>query len=185
VNPYTLNVNKQVILEHVPEPFRPFSNYLANVNIHDLPYPVIVKPLTCAKEGIGVTIISTVDDMINFQKNHDTKKYLVQEYLYYLPRDIAILYENGDVVFAVEKEYPGSIRNLCSPCVNKPHLLTPELIKSVRYISKSIPGFNVGRYDIRFASRILGKALILKLWKPMAPLVMTYDLMKRMLPIYS
>jgi len=152
VNPYKLGSNKYTILENVPEQYLPREVMLADMDVYGAKYPVILKPVTCARTGFGIHVIHDVDEMNDIIQKIDVSSYMVQEYSSY-DREVGILYENGRILSIVEKNGNEKVRKWCfheEGCTHREDLVTPELEKVIADISCGIPNFNMGRFDIRF-----------------------------------
>ena len=134
-------------------------------------FPVVVKPTRCAKLGLGIVVH---DDRASFMRFFATEEgvrvarsgeFFVQEYAAG-EVELGILVEKMPgganslhrVVSVVEKSpASGRVRPSCVSghrCRERRDLaVSPSLIASARRIASSIPGFNVGRYDVRTTER--------------------------------
>jgi len=156
VNPYTIDQNKYTILENIPEEFVPPMSMLSDVqDITQLKYPVILKPVVCARTGNDVRKLDGPGD---FGSVSNSKDYMIQSYSPY-EREVGVLYErmpwekNGRIVSIIEKLGKNPIRKWCfgdDECQNRRELITPQFQSKIDEISKMIPNFYVGRYDIRY-----------------------------------
>jgi len=155
VNPYDTNQNKYTILENIPSEFIPKMTMVSDVDPNKLEFPLILKPVICSKTGNDVYKINNFEELknINFTKN-----YMIQEYSPY-DREVGILYErmpweeNGRIISIIEKLGNSPIRKWCygdDKCKNRKDLITDQLQFTIDKISKLIPNFYVGRYDVRF-----------------------------------
>lgn len=152
VNPYKVGSNKYTILENIPEQYLPREVMLEDLDVYSAKYPIILKPVTCARTGFGIHVVRDVDEMDKIISKIDIKSYMVQEYSDY-NNEVGILYENGKIVSIVQKNGNQKVRKWCfheEGCTHREDLNTPELENILVQISRRIPDFNVGRFDIRF-----------------------------------
>jgi len=155
VNPYKNNENKLSILSYIPSHYIPQMSMLKNTNIHNLQYPVIFKPVKCARNGTNVVVIHNLSDATRYlQENNTIDEIMVQTFIPY-KNEVGILYEKNikAMVIKYSKDssvYDGSCFGYNSQCKNATNLITPELNNVIKNISNHIPNFNVGRYDIKY-----------------------------------
>jgi hypothetical protein len=157
VNTYTKDQNKYTILENIPDKFVPSMHMLSDVeDVTRLKYPVILKPVICARTGNDVHKIDGPEEFSKF--NINKKHYMIQAYSPY-EREVGVLYErmpweeNGRIISIVEKIGRNPIRKWCfgkDKCKNRRDLITHKFQSKIDEISKMIPNFYVGRYDIRY-----------------------------------
>lgn len=156
VNPYTTDQNKYTILDNIPKEFVPPMSMLADVqDVTQLNYPVILKPVVCARTGNDVRKLDSPNE---FGSVSGAKDYMIQAYSPY-EREVGVLYErmpwekNGRIVSIIEKLGRNPIRKWCfgdDECKNRQDLITPQFQSKIDEISKMIPNFYTGRYDIRY-----------------------------------
>lgn len=166
VNPVDYSFTKASVYKYIPEEFK-LEYKIINKNMTDcnLNYPVIFKPINCNGVNRNVKIIKNLQEHIDYLEGIDDD-IIVQEY-YNSNYEISILYErnplekNGKIISITEKEVPSSWKPLrCSynnndsgvNCSNRYDLITGKLEDVIDKISKNIPGFYAGRYDIRYDS---------------------------------
>lgn len=164
-NPYPLeNNNKFVIMKHIPEKYKPEQEYLLKeLKIEDLEnmkYPIIIKPTVCTTGGSGIHIFDSFKQYVEFiyenEKKINLSEYMVQTYLEDYDVEIGVLYERspwnetGKIIEIVEKTQKDKIRPLEDNFTkNHPELITEFSNQLFDELSKKIPGFYTGRYDIR------------------------------------
>jgi hypothetical protein len=155
VNPYDKGQNKYTILENIPSKFIPPMTMVNDMNPDNITFPLILKPVICTKTGNQVYKIDNFEELKS--KNFD-ENYMIQGYSPY-DREVGILYErfpwekNGKIISIVEKLGTDHVRKWCFgdyKCQNRKDLITDKLEFVIDSISKLIPNFYVGRYDIRF-----------------------------------
>jgi len=165
VNPYPIeNGNKYAIMSFIPDKYKPEQEYLltkmTNQEIENMKYPIIMKPIVCSGGGSENYIFHSyaefVDLMIQKGKKLDTSQFMIQKYLEDYDVEITVLYERkpwekrGKVMEIVEKTQKDEIRpQIEGFTLNHPELITDKLIDLFDEISKKIPDFYTGRYDIR------------------------------------
>ena len=173
VNPYPLSMlNKYEVLRAVPPEFRPGHAFLPRgaprgavlAAVAALELPVVAKPAVCSKLGLGVVVLRGGGDVegwasANARPGLQTP-YIVQEYVD-LPVELGVLVERDlvggawRVVSVVEKLGAADVRRTCDAggeCRERPDLArSPEMHRACACVrvASSIPGFNVGRYDVR------------------------------------
>jgi len=163
VNPYPIeNRNKMKIMNFVPPEYKPEQEFLLkNMNIQDIEnmkYPIIIKPIVCSGDGNGIYIFNSHSEFMKFMmdnKHFDFSEYMIQNYLEGYDVEITILYEHkpwkekGEIVEITEKTQTDKIRILSMNSINHKELINENILIKIDEISKKIPGFYVGRYDIR------------------------------------
>lgn len=151
VNPYDPEQNKYTLLSAIPENYIPRMTMWKNTDTYK--YPVIFKPVKCSKNGKGVKMIKNRDDAKEYIKNSNSAETMVQTFVPY-QNEITILYENKHIVAMVlKKSSQSEIMTSCYgnvTCEDITHLMTPALNAVITNISKHIPNFNMGRYDIKY-----------------------------------
>jgi hypothetical protein len=165
INPYPLkNNNKLAIMSYIPENMKPDQEYLMSSidteQIKNLKYPIIIKPIICTTGGTGIHIFNSNDEFSYFVTSNehkiDTSQYMIQSYTEDHDIEIGVLYERkpwektGKVIEIVEKTQKDKIRPLESESiVNHPELITAKVEEIIETLSRKIPEFYIGRYDIR------------------------------------
>ena len=156
VNPYEYNQNKFSILEYIPSQYIPKMSMLKNTNIHNLQYPVIFKPVKCARNGNNVELINNISEATAYlEKNNNINEIMVQTFVPY-KNEVGILYEKNIKSIVIKYSKNSAVNDgSCydgykSNCKEISHLITPELNNVIKNISNHIPNFNVGRYDIKY-----------------------------------
>jgi hypothetical protein len=154
VNPYEYNQTKLSILSYIPAEYIPKMSMLKYTNINNLQYPVIFKPIKCARNGSNVVIINNLSDATTYLQHNNINEIMVQTFIPY-KNEIGILYEKNikSMIIKYSKDssiYDGSCYGYNSKCKDITNLVTPELNNVIKNISNHIPNFNVGRYDIKY-----------------------------------
>jgi hypothetical protein len=159
VNPYPIEMdNKYAVMKHIPEKYRPDTQFLlSDILNQSYSYPMIIKPILCSGKGNGIVIVRTQNELKSFlQTCKNTAEYMVQNYLDDYMVEIGVLYEHsplsnkGNIFEIYEKTQTDEIRYwIQKNAVDQSHLITPELNAEFDRLSANIPGFCVGRYDIR------------------------------------
>ena len=167
-NPWTLNMNKYnvykyICKEHSLETM--LYNYDELININK--FPIIIKPNMYSGHGTDVYKVDNINELkIILKKIKNNQEYIVQEF-YNSKYEVGLLYEknplleNGKIISIVLKQKynyewkPLSCDNIMyekKVCLNiiRDDLITNELSDVINNVSKNIPNFNVGRYDIGF-----------------------------------
>jgi len=163
-NPYKdPESSKLSILEHVPDKYKPKTELYNESSNYKFPF--ILKPNVCTRVSAGVEVIKNKEQLEEYFETYDKKTTIYQEFI---PSDheIGVLYErfpligDGKIVsivkrdcmgnenFAPVHEFPYFLFN--SSYSNRKELITPELSKVICNISKRIPDYYCGRYDIRY-----------------------------------
>jgi glutathione synthase/RimK-type ligase-like ATP-grasp enzyme len=156
-------MTKDKILSFIPEPFA-LKVYTLDkkTDLSSLKYPLIFKPVICNGNGKGVQKINDEKEAKKYMKNTKEQHIIAQEY-YPGKYEVGVLYERyplndkGKIISVVSKVTDKDWKPLrCNTCSFKGGVdcqvlkATPELERKIDEISKSIPDFYVGRYDIRF-----------------------------------
>lgn len=161
VNPYNYNENKFTILKHMPPQYIPKTELLNDINVNNVKFPFIIKPIHCTKCSKGVVVIKNKNELNNYLLNNSNKlnELIYQDFIPYT-NEVGILYEKdlftkkGRIVSITKKIsqkfeiMPGCIGDVS--CKNLTNYITPKLNDVIDKISNSIPNFNVGRYDIKY-----------------------------------
>jgi hypothetical protein len=167
-NPWTLNMNKYNVYKYIDKNHSletTLYKYEELININK--FPIIIKPNMYSGHGTDVYKVDNKDELKNIiKKIKNNQEYIVQEF-YNNKYEVGLLYEKnplsekGKIISIVLKQKynkewkPLSCnnimykKNVCS-YVNREDLITKELSCVINNISKNIPNFNVGRYDIGF-----------------------------------
>ena len=154
VNPYPLEMdNKYAVMQHIPEKYRPDQFLLSDIS--KTTFPIIIKPTLCGGGGRGIVIVRNEMELKSFNCENP-HEYMVQNYLYDYNVEVGVLYEyapwtnKGRILEIYEKTQLDEIRYwIQNNAVDRNHLITPELNAQFERLSANIPGFYVGRYDIR------------------------------------
>jgi hypothetical protein len=161
-NPYrNFNTNKLTILNFISDKYKPPSEYYNPQK--EYRYPFILKPVVCTGNSSKVSLIKNSKQLTNYFTHNKISKTMYQEYID-SNYEVGILYErnplkkNGtiksivlrtflkrDIIYLEGNKLRYDYRNY----INLKHLITPQLNRIIDTISKSIPNFYVGRYDIR------------------------------------
>jgi hypothetical protein len=96
VNPYHIDENKYSILSYIPKEYMIKDYLLNNVNINDIKYPVVFKPVRCSALSKGVSVINNINEaqtyISNIKENLD--QIMVQEFVPYT-NEVGILFERN------------------------------------------------------------------------------------------
>jgi hypothetical protein len=165
VNTYPIaNGNKFAIMSYIPDKYKPEQDYLLknmnNQEIENLKFPIIMKPIVCSGGGNEINIFNSYSEFVDFiihnEKKIDISHYMVQNYLEDYDIEIGILYERkpweekGRVLEFTEKTQKDKIRpQNINFLINHNTKITDKIHQLFDEISQKIPGFYVGRYDIR------------------------------------
>lgn len=159
VNPYPLEMdNKYAVMQHIPEKHCPDTQFiLSDISNQPYSYPIIIKPILCSGDGKRIAVIHSENELTLFlQTCKNPSEYMVQNYLHDYNIEIGVLYEHmpwenkGLITEIFEKTQTAEIRYwIKNKAVDQKHLITPELNTEFDRLSSNIPGFNIGRYDIR------------------------------------
>ena len=166
VNPLSEKYNKGYVLSLLPK------NYTLNLqliyqesDLHQITkYPVVLKPIICNGNNNGVKKINNITEARQHYQKYPVP-YISQE-LYHASYEAMILYErqpfqkHGSIISIVLKEVSREWKPLRCRCNNsndpnftncfiRNDLITPELTAKIDKISKNIPNFYAGRFDIR------------------------------------
>ena len=149
---------KYDLLNYIPDKYKPKTEIYNPQRNYDFPF--ILKPNNCSSLSKNVKIINNQDDLDNYTLQPDT---IIQEYID-TKYEIVIGYErnplsNNDKITAIIVR-PFEKHNILVPTFhpnflftsqfkNRVDLITPKINKIMDEISKKIPDFHMGRYDIR------------------------------------
>jgi len=161
VNPYNYNENKYTILKHIPSQYVPKTELLNDINVNNIKFPIIIKPIYCASRSRGVVVIKNNNELNNYlsENSNNLSELIYQDFIPYT-NEVGILYEKdlftkkGRIVSIIKKRsqkfeiMPGCTVNVS--CENLTNYITPKLNDVIDKISNNIPNFNVGRYDIKY-----------------------------------
>lgn len=172
-NPWSFDFTKYKIYEYINSEYSLKTYNVTKNNIYEIIkknnfyYPFIIKPEFCNGANNGVFKINSELDLEKyFSYNYDTS-YIIQEY-YYPKYEVGLLYErfpyeeNGKIISIVlknknknETEWKslkcGNIyNNENTICLDSSNLKSKKLSHIINLISKNIPNFFAGRYDIGF-----------------------------------
>ncbi len=128
----------------------------------DLEYPVVIKP-RIHYQGSSSRLVSKVNgpeeafDYLEIAAKNNVSLLMIQEYID-APYEMGILVERSffddkqKFVSAVTKIDQNDIRPGCFPrkCMDHTEQIPRPIKTMIESISQNIPGFNTGRYDIRF-----------------------------------
>jgi hypothetical protein len=156
--PYDLNTNKASVMEYIPDTHKPFTAMYSPT--HTLGYPLILKPAICSRISKGVKIIRNKKEEDSYFTEYDPKETVIQEYIPYA-NEVGILYErhltnddHGSIVSIAVKESSNKIKEGCRngvTCIDRTSALnSPKLNNVVDSISRKIPHFYLGRYDVLY-----------------------------------
>jgi hypothetical protein len=155
VNPYTLNQTKFTILSYIPSQYIPKMSMLKEVDTNDLQYPVIFKPVKCTKDGRGLAKIRNSQEALEYMEQNNIDEIMVQNFVPY-SNEIGVLYEKKVISIMTKEAKKGKssdIMNSCFgdvSCTDLTHLITPKLNEVFQQISRHIPNYNVGRFDVKY-----------------------------------
>ena len=165
VNPFPITIdNKFALLSYVPIKNKPENEYLLKditiEQMQNMKYPIIIKPLVCTGGALGVYILNSYDEFVIFVIKNEYKinisDYMVQNFLEGYDIELSVLYEkypwqNKGKIFEIsEKTQKELIRPQVDGFVkNHPELINEKVEEILENISKNIPKFYTGRYDIR------------------------------------
>jgi hypothetical protein len=176
VNPYNFkDNNKYNILKYIPSQYKPKTILFTRSNLNQIfhmKYPLILKPTICTRNGSGIKKINSFQEITKYIDNKNFKDYLVQEYID-TEYEVGLLYERnplkstGSIISIVEVKQLGDnfIRNddknnginynhkkEYDRVFNRSDWISLKLTETIDTISKKIPNFYVGRYDIKFSN---------------------------------
>lgn len=161
VNPYKNDENKYTILKHIPSQYVPKTELLNNIDVNNIKFPIIIKPINCTKCSKGVIVIKNKDELNNYLSINSNKlnEMLYQDFIPYT-NEVGVLYEKdlftqkGKIISITKKKsekfeiMPGCYGDVS--CEDLTKYITPKLNDIIDKISNYIPNFNVGRYDIKY-----------------------------------
>jgi hypothetical protein len=158
VNPNTEGIDsKYTIMQQMPKKYCPETQFLlSDISNQTYSFPIIIKPTINSGNGRGIVVVRSQIALNSFLDTcEEPGEYMVQNYLDDHPIEIGVLYEHmpwsdkGHIIDIGEKTEKSEIRSSVDGIFDISHLITPELDDEFRRISANIPGFYVGRYDIR------------------------------------
>lgn len=169
-NVWDPSLSKFHIMEHVPEEFKLEAILHRNNNplITTLKYPVVFKDNYCTTNGQGVELIHDSDQAQNYLNT--TKNDTIIQQMCDYPYEFGISYERppwtkvGKIISVVDTTENRACHlrrdfdEIHSQCNDRGSftvrndLITPALHSSVETVSQNIPGFYVGRYDVKTKS---------------------------------
>jgi len=162
-NTYPLGSNKYTILSNIPNEYLPKqmiikSQYDMDHVLESFTFPIILKPTHCTRSGKNVVKLNNKKELFSYSKKIINSSYMIQEFVED-EIELCILIEkwpwekSGRIISVIEKTIKDDIRNGCSvnTCVERLDLF-PYFMNIIPQISNMIPGFNVGRYDIKCSS---------------------------------
>jgi hypothetical protein len=128
VNPCSLKYNnKYEIMKAIPKKYRPNQEYLLSyINIENIKFPIIIKPIICSGCCNGTYIIKNKNEYINILSKINKNQYMMQELLEDYNIELKILYEK----YPLDKE--GKIINIIKTIKNKFNL-DLELYWNIEY----------------------------------------------------
>ena len=167
VNPVDNTYTKEHVLNFINKKYTLSLNKIDSLkDIYKIKkYPIVLKPIICNGNGKGVIKINSKNDLIQHIKNNKNISYISQD-LYMSKYEAGILYEryplqkDGKIKSIVFKKIlenkwkPLRCKNMLYKkginCEIRDDIITRELTHVINRISKKIPNFYAGRYDIRF-----------------------------------
>lgn len=158
VNPYPVEMDsKYEIMQQIPKKYCPETQFLlSDILNQTYSFPIIIKPTIHSGNGKGIVVVRSQTGLNSFLDTcKNPSEYMVQNYLDDHKVEIGVLYEHmpwsdkGRIIEIGEKTENSEIRSSSDGILDISHLITPELDAEFRRISANIPGFYVGRYDIR------------------------------------
>ena len=163
-NPLNIKNEKTYGLNHIPNNYvQPFTIINSQDDLVKVNFPCIFKPNICSGGNKNVETIHNIKEAIRYFKNINGS--VIAQKIHNGSYEVGVLYErhpflkNGKIVSIVSKNIDNKWKPLkCSHygnnsgtrCNNKPTWITKKLENKIDFISKNIPNFYVGRYDIRF-----------------------------------
>jgi hypothetical protein len=162
-NPYrNFKTNKLTILDYIPENYKPRSELFNPKKKYKFPF--ILKPTICTRTSRDVKLIKNKIDLKLYLKKNKLSETMYQEFVD-SNYEVGILYERNPLhkkgkiksiimrkflqnnKFKLKKKFAFIYDS--TEFVNLEYLITPKLNMIIDNISKQIPNFYVGRYDIR------------------------------------
>lgn len=169
-NPYTNKHTKVFALKYIPKEYTPSYKLISKVDdLYEINYPCILKPDVCSGNNHEVKKIYSVKEAKEyFYLIKDASPLIIAQKIHNGPYEVGVLYErhpfqkNGKIISIVQKQLDKKWKPLrCrldgikdpnfTHCNNRNEWITDELNEKIDKISKGIPNFYVGRYDIRFS----------------------------------
>ncbi len=162
-NPYrNFKTNKLTILDYIPENYKPKSELFNPKKKYKFPF--ILKPTICTRTSKDVQLIRNKRDIKLYLKKNKLSETMYQEFVD-SNYEVGILYERnplhkkGEIKSIIMRKFLQNnkfkLKNKLSfiyeraDFVDLNYLITPKLTRIIDNISKKIPNFYVGRYDIR------------------------------------
>ena len=163
-NPFrNFHINKMTLLNYIPSKYKPKSEMYNKEKMYN--YPFILKPMNCSRNSFGVKLIKNYNDLKNYFNKYEMKNTMYQEFID-TEYEVGILYErnpfkkNGKIISIIQRKFLGGERFTAdlnttlngiknNEIVDRNNLITQKLNKVIDHISKKIPNFFVGRYDVR------------------------------------
>jgi len=162
---YKVDDTKSELYKYIPNKYLFYYKIInKETDLINVKYPVVMKP-DDGYCGINVKLFKNSKKAMSFFKKNK-KKYVVQEY-HPGPYEIGLYYirlpykKNGYIRTIVSKKNYKLIKTekweplMCATstsCERRNKWITPKLTKVIDKISKNIPNFYIGRYDIRFSN---------------------------------
>tara|TARA_X000000950_G_C13705376_1_gene573884 strand:+ start:116 stop:841 length:726 start_codon:yes stop_codon:yes gene_type:complete len=151
------------LLNYIPSKYKPKSEMYNKEKMYN--YPFILKPMNCSRNSFGVKLIKNYNDLKNYFNKYEMKNTMYQEFID-TEYEVGILYErnpfkkNGKIISIIQRKFLGGERFTAdlntilngiknNEIVDRNNLITQKLNKVIDHISKKIPNFFVGRYDVR------------------------------------
>jgi len=171
-NPYTNKHTKVFALNHIPEEYVPSYKIISEISdVDDIVYPCIFKPDVCSGNNNEVKKIYNKDEAKEYYyslKKTSKSSNIIAQTIHNGPYEVGVLYErhpfkkNGHIISIIQKKLDKKWKPLrCqlngfkdpnfTTCFNRSEWITDTLNNKIDEISKGIPDFYVGRYDIRFS----------------------------------
>ena len=162
---YNVLTTKSEIYKYIPNKYLSLNKLITNkTDLLNIKYPIIIKP-SDGYQGIDVHLLNNQKEALQFyNKNNIPNKYVIQKY-HPGPYEVGLYYiripykQNGYIFNLVLKKDPLLVKKqkwetlMChktNNCTRQINWITPQLTKVIDNISKRVPDFYIGRYDIRF-----------------------------------
>ena len=162
---YNVIENKSDIYKYISKKYLFYYKVInKEEDLKKIKYPVVMKP-DDGYCGIDVKLFKNSKKAIKYYRKN-RKKYVVQKY-HPGPYEIGLYYiripynKRGYIWTIVSKKSPTLIENerweplMCATsksCNRRNNWITPRLTRVIDRISRKIPNFYIGRYDIRFSN---------------------------------
>lgn len=154
-NPYLVFYNKPEINKFLSKKY-----LLKEYSLKNIKYPAVIKP-KFGSQGKDVKYLENTEDLNKYLKKYGLHKNFIQEY--YGKKEAGVFYYKDPFTRKIQiktvlkdnSKWPSRCGNIYFknniPLCKK--INTPKKLKeSIIDISEKIPGFNTGRYDIRYNS---------------------------------